>query len=83
MWDLNFGTWISHRGFKVAFGHGHPLVKQVVGKFFFFIVPLFSIITMVTINQCCMWTMIVINIDMVTHDMVFIATFLILLENLQ
>ncbi len=58
-------------------------IKQVVGKFFFFIVPLFSIITMVTINQCCMWTMIVINIDMVTHDMVLIATFLILLENLQ
>jgi hypothetical protein len=27
--------------------------------------------------------MIVINIDMVTHDMVFIAAFLILLENLQ
>jgi hypothetical protein len=27
MWDLNFGTWISHRGFTVAFGHGHPLVK--------------------------------------------------------
>jgi hypothetical protein len=26
MWDLNFGTWISHRGFTVAFGHGHPLV---------------------------------------------------------
>jgi hypothetical protein len=26
MWDLNFGTWISHKGFTVAFGHGHPLV---------------------------------------------------------
>jgi hypothetical protein len=26
MWDLNFGTWISHRGFTLAFGHGHPLV---------------------------------------------------------
>jgi hypothetical protein len=26
MWDLNFGTWISHRGFTVAFGNGHPLV---------------------------------------------------------
>jgi len=26
MWDLNFGTWISHRGFTVAEGHGHPLV---------------------------------------------------------
>jgi hypothetical protein len=26
MWDLNFGTWISHRGFTVAFGHRHPLV---------------------------------------------------------
>jgi hypothetical protein len=58
-------------------------IKQVVGKFFFFIVSLFSIITMVTINQCSMWTMIVINIDMVTHDMVFIVAFLILLENLQ
>jgi hypothetical protein len=28
MWDLNFGTWISHRGFTVAFGHEHPLVKS-------------------------------------------------------
>jgi hypothetical protein len=27
MWDLNFGTWISHMGFTVAFGHGHPLVS--------------------------------------------------------
>jgi metallophosphoesterase superfamily enzyme len=26
MWDLNFRTWVSHRGFTVAFGHGHPLV---------------------------------------------------------
>jgi len=26
MWDLNFETWISHRGFTVAFGLGHPLV---------------------------------------------------------
>jgi hypothetical protein len=25
-WDPNFETWISHRGFTVAFGHGHPLV---------------------------------------------------------
>jgi hypothetical protein len=25
-WDLNFGTWISHRGFTVAFGRRHPLV---------------------------------------------------------
>ncbi len=31
MWDLNFGTWISHRGFTVAFGHGHPLVVEQVG----------------------------------------------------
>jgi len=29
MWDFNFGTWISHRGFTVAFGHGHPLVDMV------------------------------------------------------
>jgi hypothetical protein len=58
-------------------------IKQVVGKFLFFIVPLLSIITMVTINQCCMWTTIVINIDMVTHDMVLIDAFLLLLENLQ
>jgi hypothetical protein len=27
MWDLNFGTWISHRRFTLAFGHGHPLVS--------------------------------------------------------
>jgi hypothetical protein len=34
MWDLNFGTWISHRGFRVAFGHGHPLVLiKGIGKF--------------------------------------------------
>jgi hypothetical protein len=26
MWDLNFETWISHKGFTVAFGQGHPLV---------------------------------------------------------
>jgi hypothetical protein len=58
-------------------------IKQVVGKFLLFIMPLFSIITMVTINQFCMWTTIVINIDMVTHDMVFIVAFLLLLENLQ
>jgi len=34
MWDLNFGTWISHSGlhmiqearnFTVSEGHGHPL----------------------------------------------------------
>jgi hypothetical protein len=30
MWDLNFGTWISHRGFTMAFGHGHPLVTYVI-----------------------------------------------------
>jgi hypothetical protein len=29
-WDLNFGTWISHRGFTMAFGHGHPLVTYVI-----------------------------------------------------
>ncbi len=29
MWDLNFGTWISHKGFTVAFGHGHPLVLLI------------------------------------------------------
>ncbi len=29
MWDLNFGTWISHKGFTVAFGHGHPLEKKL------------------------------------------------------
>jgi hypothetical protein len=57
--------------------------KQVVGRFFFLIAPLSSIITLVTITRCCMWTMIVINVDMVTHDMVPIATFLLLLENLQ
>jgi hypothetical protein len=34
MWDLNFGTWISHRGFTVAFGHGHPLVVMKVGNRF-------------------------------------------------
>jgi hypothetical protein len=33
MWDLNFGTWISHRGFTVAFGHGHPLVSRVVDAY--------------------------------------------------
>jgi hypothetical protein len=32
MWDLNFGTWISHRGFTVAFGHGHPLVLSNEAK---------------------------------------------------
>lgn len=57
--------------------------KQVVGRFFLLIVPLFSIIIVVTINQCCMWTTIVINIDMVIHHMVTIAGFLLLLENLQ
>jgi hypothetical protein len=57
--------------------------KQVVGRFLLLIAPLFSIIIVVTINQSCMWTTIVINIDMVTHDMVLIATFLLLLENLQ
>ncbi len=30
MWDLNFGTWISHRGFTVAEGHGHPLVIVII-----------------------------------------------------
>jgi hypothetical protein len=25
-WDLNFGAWIFTQGFRVAFGHGHPLV---------------------------------------------------------
>jgi len=30
MWDLNFGTWISHKGFTVAFGHGHPLVIIII-----------------------------------------------------
>jgi hypothetical protein len=30
MWDLNFGTWISHRGFTVAFDHGHPLVIIII-----------------------------------------------------
>jgi hypothetical protein len=32
MWDLNFGTWISHRGFIGAFGHGHPLVIKIMLK---------------------------------------------------
>jgi hypothetical protein len=57
--------------------------RQVVGRFLLLIGPLFSIITMVTINQCCMWTTIVINIDMVTHDMVPIVAFLLLSEELQ
>jgi hypothetical protein len=57
--------------------------KQVVGRFLLLITPLFSIIIVVTINQCCMWTTIVINIDMVTHDIVPIATLLLLLENHQ
>jgi hypothetical protein len=34
MWDLNFETWISQRGFRVAFGHGHPLVKVMGGTIF-------------------------------------------------
>jgi hypothetical protein len=25
-WFSRLGTWISHRGFRVAFGHGLPLV---------------------------------------------------------
>jgi hypothetical protein len=26
IWFSRLGTWISHRGFRVAFGHGLPLV---------------------------------------------------------
>jgi hypothetical protein len=40
MWDLNFGTWISHRGFTVAFGHGHPVV--LVKGWFLVLVPVFG-----------------------------------------
>jgi hypothetical protein len=38
MWDLDFGTWISHSGlhmiqeardFTVSEGHGHPLVRII------------------------------------------------------
>jgi hypothetical protein len=41
MWDLNFGTWISHSGlhmiqearnFTVSKGHGHPLVQSKTNK---------------------------------------------------
>jgi len=41
MWDLNFGTWISHSGlhmiqeahdFTVSEGHKHPLVLFDSGK---------------------------------------------------
>jgi hypothetical protein len=28
-WDLNLGLGFSHRGFKVAFGHGHPPVYYI------------------------------------------------------
>jgi hypothetical protein len=27
-WFSRLGTWISHKGFRVAFGHGLPLVKS-------------------------------------------------------
>ncbi len=30
-WDLNFGAWIFTQGFRVAFGHGHPLVLMNKG----------------------------------------------------
>jgi hypothetical protein len=34
-WYSRLGTWISHRGFRVAFGHGLPLV---VHNMFFFVI---------------------------------------------